>query len=82
MDNGLHVTKLQVVSEFSKIYDPLSLVSPVVFHGKWFLQKLWSMEFEWDDCLPPALCEEWEFWYSNHCIPHFVGSNVTDQIMT
>jgi len=48
------------VSKVSKIYDPLGLVSPVVFHSRWFLQKLCSIKIEWDDCLPPGLCEEWE----------------------
>ena len=64
-----------------KIYDPLGLVSPVVFYGKRFLQKLWCFEMEWDDCLPSSLCEEWEELIQifqplpQLRIPRFVGSN-------
>ena len=38
LDDHLQVcgTKRQVVSEVSKIYNPLGLVSPVVFYGKRF----------------------------------------------
>ena len=38
------VTKQHVISEVSKIYDPLGPITPVVFYGKVFLQKLWTIE--------------------------------------
>ena len=65
----------------SKIYDPLGLVSPVVFYGKRFLQKLWFFGMEWDDCLLSPLCEEWEELIQifqplpQLRIPRFVSSN-------
>ena len=49
---SFNVTKRHVISEVSKVYDPLGLVAPVVFHGKVFLWKLWTIELGWDDILP------------------------------
>ena len=57
---GLDITKRHVISEVSKIYDPLGLVAPVVFYGKVFLQKLWISELGWNDALPQPLCYEWQ----------------------
>jgi len=55
-----NVTKRCAVSDIAKVYDPLGLVTPIVFHGKVFLQKLWFEELRWDDYLPSSLLEEWE----------------------
>ena len=45
------VTKRHVISEVFKVYDPLDLVAPVVFQGKVFLQKLWTIELGWVDTI-------------------------------
>ena len=85
------VTKRHVISEVSRIYDPLGLVTPVVFCGKVFLQKLWTTELGWDDTLPQSLCQEWEEivqilqQLSKLQIPRFVSqkdANVSYQILT
>ena len=57
---GSTVTKREVLSYISRIYDPLGMVAPVVLFGKLFLQKLWSYKLDWDDSLPPLLFQEWE----------------------
>ena len=86
-----NVTKRHVISEVSRIYDPLGLVTPVVFYGKVFLQKLWTIELGWDDTLPQSLCQEWEEivqilqQLSKLQIPCFVSqkdANVSYQILT
>ena len=47
------VSKRQVLSDISKLYDPLGLISPVAFLGKILLQKLWGPNrFSWDEELP------------------------------
>ena len=56
---GLLITKREVLSCVSKVYDPLGLVSPITFHGKVFLQNLWRYELKWDESLPEPLCHEW-----------------------
>ena len=76
----------------SRIYDPLGLVTSVVFCGKVFLQKLWTIELGWDDdTLPQSLCQEWEEivqilqQLSKLQIPRFVSqkdANISYQILT
>ena len=68
------------LSDVSKIYDPLNLISPVTFWGKGFLQKLWSTtKLNWDESLPHSLCKEWKgltrMWQnlSSLQIPRFIG---------
>ena len=54
-----NVTKRDAVSGIAKVYDPLGLVTPVLFYGKVFVQKLWIEGLKWDDYLP-SLLREWE----------------------
>ena len=35
-----------------RIYDPFGFVTPVLFHGKVFVQELWKEELAWDEELP------------------------------
>jgi len=49
------VTKRDVLSESSKVYDPLGLLSPVIIKAKIFIQKLWQLNVEWDEPLTNAL---------------------------
>ena len=54
-----NITKRHVVQEVCRIYDPLGWASPIVFHGRMFLQRLWSQTLGWDDTLSPDLSSEW-----------------------
>ena len=79
------ICKRQILSDVSKFYDPLGLISPVVFFGKVFLQKLWgSNKLSWDEELPQPLLLEWEElinkWQrlSSLQIPRYVGSHESD----
>ena len=74
------ITKRQVLSGISKLYDPLGLISPVTFLGKVFLQKLWSPnKLNWDEHLSSSLCDEWkglvQTWQELHSlqIPRYIG---------
>ena len=53
------VTKHDVLHSVVKIFDPLGLLSPIIFHGKVFLQKLWVVNKPWDEPLCTELFEEW-----------------------
>ena len=59
LTEGCNVTKRCAVSDVAKVCDPLGLLTPIVFHGKVFLQKLWIEDFKWDDCLSSSLQQEW-----------------------
>ena len=43
--------KRDAVSGIAKVYDPLGLVTPAVFYGKVFIQKLWIEGLKWDEYL-------------------------------
>ena len=46
-------TKRKVLSLVSRIYDPLSWVSPLTVRGKMFIQTLWKERMGWDQNLNP-----------------------------
>ncbi|KAK9743803.1 Pao retrotransposon peptidase [Popillia japonica] len=54
-----NVTKRIILSEISKIFDPLGLVSPVVVNAKLLMQKVWQSQLEWDELLPSDIQESW-----------------------
>lgn len=45
------ITKRILISEIAKIFDPIGLVSPIVVRGKIFMQTLWQLKIDWDECL-------------------------------
>ena len=52
-------TKKAVLSDISKLFDPLGLVAPVVINGKIFMQSLWQHKIEWKDEISDELKEQW-----------------------
>ncbi|KAF2883840.1 hypothetical protein ILUMI_22342 [Ignelater luminosus] len=53
------ISKRNILSDISKIYDPLGLVSPCVVLAKILIQKLWSANLDWDENVSPDLAERW-----------------------
>ena len=51
-------TKRKVLSQTSKIFDPLGLVLPVTIRGKVLMRKIWKSEVDWDSKLSKELCDE------------------------
>ncbi|XP_062535425.1 uncharacterized protein LOC134204663 [Armigeres subalbatus] len=75
------VTKRSVVSEMSRLFDPLGLLGPVIISARIFVQGLWSKRFTWDEQLPGAESQWWRV-YRNElaqlsviAIPRHVISN-------
>lgn len=52
-------TKRNVLSNISKIFDPLGWLSPFVVLTKMFMQQLWKVGIDWDQALSPELNESW-----------------------
>ncbi|CAI6367665.1 unnamed protein product [Macrosiphum euphorbiae] len=63
VNNDKVITKRTVLSAIATIFDPLSLIGPVVVKAKIFMQQLWTNKIGWDEKLPPPLYVEWNTYY-------------------
>lgn len=52
-------TKRQLLSDISKIYDPLGWLSPISIRAKLLFQKTWESNLSWDDELPKEFINVW-----------------------
>ena len=52
-------TKRRILSEASKLFDPLSLCLPVTVQSRVLLRTMWRKQFGWDDPLPPEILSSW-----------------------
>lgn len=53
------VTKRKVISDISRLFDPLGWIAPTIIMAKIFIQKLWVSGIDWDQELPSHLLQEW-----------------------
>ena len=58
------VTKRNVVSSVSSIFDPLGLVSPLLLEPKLFIRKLCQMKLAWDEKFSDDIRQEWQSYAS------------------
>ena len=72
-------TKREVLKTVAKIFDPLGLITPVIFREKVFLQELWKKGMTWDEPLSSELTKRWHdivqglLSISTLKIPHYVS---------
>jgi len=52
-------TKRKMLSEISKLFDPLGLIGPIITVAKILMQGLWKINLDWDDPLPNAILQRW-----------------------
>lgn len=53
-------TKRQLLSDISKIFDPLGWLSPLTIRAKILFQSTWTANLSWDEQLPANISLEWE----------------------
>jgi len=53
------VTKRVILSEVSRLFDPLGLVGPIVTAAKILIQSLWVCKIGWDDPVPMSVYKAW-----------------------
>ncbi|XP_055922692.1 uncharacterized protein LOC129953468 isoform X1 [Eupeodes corollae] len=58
-------TKRTLLSDASKLFDPLGLLAPTTILAKIYFQQLWLEGIGWDDPLPHKLSSEWEQYRNN-----------------
>lgn len=52
-------TKREMLSEISRLFDPLGLLSPILITAKIQVQKLWLTGLGWDEDLPDEVSSTW-----------------------
>lgn len=52
-------SKRVLLSEVSKLFDPLGWIAPAIICMKVMLQKLWLAGVTWDEPLPPSIQADW-----------------------
>ena len=63
------LTKRQLLSLVSVVFDPLGFLAPVLIRGKLLFQKVWKLnELSWDDLLPAEFIDEW-----NNLVPDLIS---------
>ena len=55
-------TKRQIASDVARTFDVLGWFSPVTIKLKIVLQRLWGLQVDWDQDIPPDIFEEWRAW--------------------
>ncbi|XP_076389571.1 uncharacterized protein LOC105662854 [Megachile rotundata] len=53
------VTKRQILSEISQIFDPLGLIGPVITCAKLVMQQLWQLRTDWDESVCQEIHHQW-----------------------
>ncbi|XP_058804710.1 uncharacterized protein LOC131671918 [Phymastichus coffea] len=59
IDLNILYTKRHLLSEISKIYDPLGLLGPVILYAKVLMQDCWKSQITWDVALPQDISSKW-----------------------
>nr|XP_018913455.1 PREDICTED: uncharacterized protein LOC109041538 [Bemisia tabaci] len=53
------ITKRSILSDTSKIFDPLSFLSPLVIRAKLIMQDIWKLKILWDESVPQSIFTLW-----------------------
>ncbi|GFU71180.1 DUF1758 domain-containing protein [Trichonephila clavipes] len=63
ISDEVNFSKRDVLSEITRLYDPLGLIGPIVTKAKIFIQELSKIKLDWSEQLPPDAMEEWMNFY-------------------
>lgn len=53
------ISKRTILSEVSRLFDPLGLLGPVIVVAKLILQNLWKSNLHWDESVPQEIHTSW-----------------------
>ncbi|XP_074657128.1 uncharacterized protein LOC141910296 [Tubulanus polymorphus] len=53
------LTKRMILSDSSKVYDPIGFISPLLINAKALLQDIWRRSLVWDDPVPKDIKDRW-----------------------
>ncbi|XP_058448908.1 uncharacterized protein LOC131428867 [Malaya genurostris] len=70
-------TKRTILSDISKLFDPLGLIAPVVVRAKILMQELWLLSCGWDDPVPEPIKTKWDSHSQMHPYLHTVPAHTS-----
>lgn len=86
-DASKPLTKRDIVSRVSEVYDPTGTFSSVLIEGKILIQDMWKIKkLKWDDPAPVEIANRYKAYHSNvmelssQCFPRWIGADA-DQNM-
>lgn len=53
------ITKRRLLSEASKLFDPLERLAPTIINAKLLMQEIWTFKTQWDEEVPAPIKEKW-----------------------
>ncbi|XP_011883661.1 PREDICTED: uncharacterized protein LOC105570821, partial [Vollenhovia emeryi] len=53
------ISKRTILSDISKLFDPLGLLGPTIVIAKLILQELWRSDVQWDESVPQTIHSRW-----------------------
>lgn len=80
-DIALPATKRNILSDISRLFDPLGWVSPIIIRAKILMQAIWLKGVGWDDALDTSITQIWQELrhdlsnVNNIKIPRWIGFN-------
>lgn len=81
------ISKRTILSEVSRLFDPLGLLGSVIVTAKLILQDLWRSGIQWDESVPQGIHTRWSTYktqldeLSQLEIPRFTNFNANRQAM-
>ena len=64
----LEMTKRQILSQLSGLWDPQGFAAPIIIKGKIRMRRLWPLKLQWDDPIPADVRKEWEKSFTELCL--------------
>lgn len=84
---NINYTKRNVLSQISKIFDPIGILAPTTVLAKLLMQDIWKGLTDWDEPISPELQKKWYNLYSqlHHLksiqIPRYYFSDLPSEII-
>lgn len=59
MGHSRKVTKRTILSDVSRVFDPLGLLNPITLNAKIIMQQLWKFKIDWEESVPCDMHTSW-----------------------
>lgn len=60
LSNKPQITKRQLLSDASKLYNPCGLLSSIIIKTKLFMEEIWKSGVDWDTHITDSILRDWQ----------------------